>query len=1551
MKKLYLLFAVLAMAISAHAADRLLFYSPTSSNVDKDPRAHIWVSSTNTPYKGWATDDENMTLIASDGPKIWAYQFPASENYNYTLIYDKKNADKFTGEIDISDANSPAYIINDKYSSSGPKFIFQFSVQGDDSWVDYELKHVDGTTKFQTEPITIPAGANGQFVLRLTGFDGKSDSRTWLHIEGADDNARKLYEGNTSVTCATSGKNGLVSLAPGSYRFVLDFNLPAVTVSYTKDAVSAAAVSADIESGYEFYNSSKVITFTPNDKVKNWRYTVSDGSKDRESRSFRSNVPYGVTLGKGDNYGTTYTVTVTSYDEKGDATTQTFNYTKNFNVDDWVDGDHYYYCGDMNLWAIVGNETRDGNQILYHDPNTGQGKEIGEIYRGTMKENNTHYHDRYPSVEEMIEYWQFKKVDDNSTLPAGITGADRDGKWYVLDLKDVPHADGTHIGRLCGQFKICKGFFSGGKGEYGGYAAQAETPTNDAKDRIDLNKLQPVKYHLNAKGTNLTLKDANYYADAKIYFKPVANENAQGSEGKIYIHSDTGKGHIYLYYWNKTNGGRPTEIGFNNDKQYNYSLGTVRTMEADKMEEVTDAAVVSNGYTVTNHTIGTDKPTYIYRQALPVSSEHRSPMVLNAFIKGQGATPRLVSREIRGYDIWLIEGEPTKVKLKFTACGALNQGPIKYNIKRAIFNANHQVSGYYNLYDNPVYMAYDPATNSWESQTEISDEWQTGATITFYTAVGTEISVRYFGQDEIIVNDDNCGIDPELQILYSHLKNTFDLANESSLQIEAELFEDEEHSSLNTTYSDVTYSFLVVGPDGNKAAESEVSNQPFFTFSPSAQGIYTVKVTATVDGETFTAFDSYPVYNSKAAKPQALPAVAAAVSNDKYYFWNLLKWNPVRCYRYGADGKDDWDTSPNATAVKDIKDIYEIDKNNQPNIIWRDNSVQTVDLNNAEAGKIFAINGKEGDKYKGKFVTYAPKEVSVYFENTYNWSGDIYAYAYCGDLSYKIGSDEHTYLYSNVWPGTRLSKVTVNGKSYYKFTYTSLQAGADASTDKIIFTNGSDVNKTGELPVKDSYVYKGDGSSSMLEQSSAPAVLYLIGNSVNDGNDWFQNTVTMTKSGSKYTASDVKFGDNTFFCFTSSNSNEWDVVNAGLRYGPANDQQVISAGTPQSFQLANNSFKIAKGTYDVTVDFSTNMVTVVKKADVGGDTDALYLISNNMNGTTYWFAEHVNMTKSGSQYTATGVKFGNDANFCFTTTLSTNWSEINEGHRYGPETDNDRFTGSGTKSFKLSATSFKIDRGTYNITVDFSDNTVTVEKCNDGDEADFNAPEDKRLNSSALPAQQQAFSIPMMNLQEGGILTVNNWSIGYFNKLVLDSDNGNGTAAEGHKISYSWAKFEDWTYNGDSYDDFLTDGTSDTRDAPKTKNMSSDNDMVPYNDQPWNYCINWHPAFYRVYMTSEAVNPEIGSPVVYSNTATSTHATTNGNVHYGSASRVARTIFVNRTPDETSAVLNIIADDTKDNDAPVYYFNLNGQRVNADNLTPGIYIRRQGSKATKVYIR
>lgn len=49
-----------------------------------------------------------------------------------------------------------------------------------------------------------------------------------------------------------------------------------------------------------------------------------------------------------------------------------------------------------------------------------------------------------------------------------------------------------------------------------------------------------------------------------------------------------------------------------------------------------------------------------------------------------------------------------------------------------------------------------------------------------------------------------------------------------------------------------------------------------------------------------------------------------------------------------------------------------------------------------------------------------------------------------------------------------------------------------------------------------------------------------------------------------------------------------------------------------------------------------------------------------------------------------------------------------------------------------------------------------------------------------------------------------------------------------------------------------------------------------------------------------------------------------------------------------AGVAEIVIDDEN---APVEFYNLNGVRVNSDNLVPGLYIRRQGAKASKIIVR
>lgn len=59
-------------------------------------------------------------------------------------------------------------------------------------------------------------------------------------------------------------------------------------------------------------------------------------------------------------------------------------------------------------------------------------------------------------------------------------------------------------------------------------------------------------------------------------------------------------------------------------------------------------------------------------------------------------------------------------------------------------------------------------------------------------------------------------------------------------------------------------------------------------------------------------------------------------------------------------------------------------------------------------------------------------------------------------------------------------------------------------------------------------------------------------------------------------------------------------------------------------------------------------------------------------------------------------------------------------------------------------------------------------------------------------------------------------------------------------------------------------------------------------------------------------------------------------------------IMIDYVSDELQGIEDIVNDNAN---APVEYYNLQGIRVNGENLTPGIYIRRQGSEVIKVLVK
>lgn len=66
-----------------------------------------------------------------------------------------------------------------------------------------------------------------------------------------------------------------------------------------------------------------------------------------------------------------------------------------------------------------------------------------------------------------------------------------------------------------------------------------------------------------------------------------------------------------------------------------------------------------------------------------------------------------------------------------------------------------------------------------------------------------------------------------------------------------------------------------------------------------------------------------------------------------------------------------------------------------------------------------------------------------------------------------------------------------------------------------------------------------------------------------------------------------------------------------------------------------------------------------------------------------------------------------------------------------------------------------------------------------------------------------------------------------------------------------------------------------------------------------------------------------------------------------SATQMAYSIHITLSNIDGSSVAELANDDN----APTEYFDLTGAKRNADNLAPGIYVKRQGAKATKVIVK
>lgn len=235
----------------------------------------------------------------------------------------------------------------------------------------------------------------------------------------------------------------------------------------------------------------------------------------------------------------------------------------------------------------------------------------------------------------------------------------------------------------------------------------------------------------------------------------------------------------------------------------------------------------------------------------------------------------------------------------------------------------------------------------------------------------------------------------------------------------------------------------------------------------------------------------------------------------------------------------------------------------------------------------------------------------------------------------------------------------------------------------------------------------------------APDALWLNGSMYGAGNWGLHNNthpVRLTKDGDRFTARNVRFDNGSEICqFALYATSGWsDSKYYNLNDVELTDGSSVSIGYGTGDKLAN--FFLQAGTYDITVDFGAETVSV-KKLDHYSAPERLFL-NGQIAGRDAWSLENdvhpIEFVRNGDVFTATNVPLdnagGTEADFSLYT--DPGWND--SAFRCYPTDDSEASAGS-PKSFCFGDKNycwrnFKAKNGIYNITVDFAAGTLSLEE-------------------------------------------------------------------------------------------------------------------------------------------------------------------------------------------------------------------------------------------------
>lgn len=266
---------------------------------------------------------------------------------------------------------------------------------------------------------------------------------------------------------------------------------------------------------------------------------------------------------------------------------------------------------------------------------------------------------------------------------------------------------------------------------------------------------------------------------------------------------------------------------------------------------------------------------------------------------------------------------------------------------------------------------------------------------------------------------------------------------------------------------------------------------------------------------------------------------------------------------------------------------------------------------------------------------------------------------------------------------------------------------------------------------------------------TAPDALWLSGSLYGAGNWELPNSihpVRLTKDGDRFTARNVRFDNGDRICqFALYATSGW----ADNKYYNPNDVELTDGSSVKMAYGSGANFFLQAGTYDITVDFGAETVSV-KKLDHYSAPDRLFL-NGQIAGRDAWSLENdvhpIEFVRNGDVFTATNVPLdgGTDAAVAvFSLYTDPKWND--SAFRCYPTDDPEASPGS-PKSFWVgnSGSNFKAKNGIYNITVDFAAGTLLLEEAGafTAHDATFTMSFwEGPINDALRVSNQQASNIP-----------------------------------------------------------------------------------------------------------------------------------------------------------------------------------------------------------------